>query len=326
MSQRGLLPYLLFLLLLAVVLSLATGIQPRAVNWGRGESDGLLKVVLGDGRRLFADYYFVKADVYFHSGYYPSIFDRSQAPKDTRHMTQQDDESHDHPSGEQEKHPAPKDQPGQPDQPQHQADHDADHQPDHAEDAHEREMAFLKKPRDWIEAFGRRFMITDHTHLQAGAEREILPWLRISAELDPERIETYTVAAFWLRNRLQKVKEAETFLREGLKANPNSHEILFELGRLYYENYHDAVRARNVWELALRKWTTQEITKKEPNLFELEQITVHLARLEEDQGNLQRAIELLRMAMKATPRPDLLQKQVDDLQKRLSTPPSAAAL
>ena len=33
---------------------------------------------------------FVEADVYFHSGYYPSIFDRTQAPKDARHMTAED--------------------------------------------------------------------------------------------------------------------------------------------------------------------------------------------------------------------------------------------
>ena len=54
-----------------------------------------------------------------------------------------------------------------------------------------------------------------------------------------------------------KVAEAEKFLRDGLRANPDSYEILFELGRLYYESEHDAARARNVWELALRRWQEQ---------------------------------------------------------------------
>jgi len=50
-------------------------------------------------------------------------------------------------------------------------------------------------------------------------------------------VDTYTVAAFWLRSKLGKVSEAEQFLREGLRANPDSDQILFALGQLYFENY-----------------------------------------------------------------------------------------
>src|SRR5947208_13930363 len=198
---------LIMLLLIGTSFSLSTILQPRAAAWsGRRDSGNVLKVLLGDGRRLFANHFFVKADVYFHSGYYPSVFDQAQAPKDSHHMTSKE--------GSQ------------------------------TEEEHEKAMDFLRPPKDWIERFGRHFLVTEHTHLVGGNEREILPWLRLSAELDPQRVDTYTVAAFWLRVRLGKVKEAEQFLREGLQANPNSHEILFELGRLYHENYHDANRAR----------------------------------------------------------------------------------
>src|SRR5262249_9006037 len=152
-----------------------------------------------------------------------------------------------------------------------------------------------------------------HTHLAGGNEREILPWLRLSADLDPQRIETYTVSAYWLRSRLGKVNEAEQFLREGLRANPDSYEILFELGRLSYENTHDASRARNLWEMALRKWTANEAGKKDADLFTLEQIAVNLSRLEEQEGNLPRAIELLDLAKRASPIPEALQRQIDEL-------------
>jgi len=234
--------------------------------------------------------FFREADVYFHSGYYPTIFDRSQAPKDTRHLTSQEEPGHE------------------------EAGHDE-------ERGHEKEMDFLGPPKDWVERFGRHFMVTEHTHLSGGAEREILPWLRLSAELDPQRVETYTVAAYWLRSRLGKVAEAEQFLREGLQANPDSPEILFELGRLYYQSHHDAARARNVWELALRKWTAQEAGKKDPDLFLLEQIAGNLSALEEQAGNLARAIELLQLAKKASPQPELLQKQIDDMKTKLSAQP-----
>ncbi len=67
---------------------------------------------------------------------------------------------------------------------------------------------FLGPTRDWIDAFGRHFIPNRHTHLDEGGPaddlsgskevREILPWLKLSAELDPENVKTYVVTAFWL--------------------------------------------------------------------------------------------------------------------------------
>jgi tetratricopeptide (TPR) repeat protein len=277
--KTRLLHILVLLLLLSAVFSLVTVLQPRALAWSQqGGSGNVLKVFLGEGRRLFANQFFVQADISFHSGYYPSIFDLAQAPKGSRHMTSQE---------------------GTPE-----------------EEEHERRMNFLGPPRDWIERFGRHFMITQHTHLQGGNEREILPWLKLAADLDPQRIDTYTVAAYWLRVRLGKVAEAEQFLREGLRANPKSPEILFELGRLYFDNYKDPVRARNVWELALKYWQLQDAAKKQPDQFLFEELATYLARLEEDAGQLERAVSYLEMARKVSPNPAALQRQIDDLKRR----------
>src|SRR5688572_31781294 len=69
-----------------------------------------------------------------------------------------------------------------------------------------------------------------------GHEREMLPWFKLAATLDPERPETYVVASFWLTKKLGKFDEAERFLREGLRANPGNYEILYELGRIAYEH------------------------------------------------------------------------------------------
>ena len=279
-------PYVILVLLLAAGFSLATILQERVPNWSkRGQSDNMLKLLLGDGRRLFADQFFVQADVAFHSGYYPSIFDQANRPKDTSHLTAKE---------------------GEP-----------------AAEEHEKQMNFMGPPRDWIERFGRHFIVNEHTHLEGSHESEILPWLKLSADLDPQKIETYTVAAYWLRD-LGRVKEAEHFLREGLLSNPDSYDILFELGRLYDENNHDAVRARKIWELALRRWSEQEAAGKKPELLKLGQIADFLAHLEEKEGNLTRAIELLELAKKASPNPQALQKQIEELRQKLGAPPGAA--
>lgn len=279
-------PWLLLVLLMTLCFSLAAALQLRLWQWaGQDVSDNVLKVMLGDGRRIFANQAFVEADVYFHSGYYPSVFDQSQAPKNSRHMTAAEGSTE--------------------------------------EEEHERKMNFLGQPRDWIERFGRHFLITEHTHLSGGQEKEILPWLKLSAELDPRRIDTYTVAAYWLRRELHKPAEAEQFLREGLRQNPSSYELLFELGRLYYENFQDTTHARDVLQLALRRWQQTQAGLKDPDNHSLEEIAINLARLDESVGDLPAAVIHLEMAARVSPHPEPLQQQLAELRQELASRPAA---
>jgi tetratricopeptide (TPR) repeat protein len=284
-------PYWILALLLTLCFTLASGLQPRAAAWSRhSQSDNVFSVLFGDGRRLFANQFFTMADVYFHSGYYPSIFDlrNEDGPKEIVA------ESHGH--------------------------------TDSPED--ELKEDFLGKPKDWIDRFGRHFRITEHTHLEHMNEREILPWLRLAADMDPQKIETYTVGSYFMRLHLKQPLQAEAFLREGLRNNPNSYEILFELGRLYNENYHDTSRARNVWQLALNKW--YERVKNDPeaakeNKLDFEEITVHLAYLEADAGNDAEAIRWFQAAQKVSPTPEALQQQIDKIKKKMTAQPLAPA-
>lgn len=271
------------LLLWTGIFTLATVIQQRASGWtSRTRSRGVMNMLLGDSRRMFANHFFVKADVYFHSGYYPSMFDQARQ------------------SEESEKAVA----------------HEGEHS-DHAEPEHDMATGFLGPPTDWIDRFGRHFRVTEHTHLQGGDLREILPWLRISADLDPQRVETYTVAAYWLRRQLGKVSEAEEFLREGMRANPDSYEILFELGRLYHEERHDSVRARNLWQLALRRWREKEEGQENPNYVPFDAITVSLGQLEEESGRYAEAIKWFELARPHSPHPEALARKIEALRAKL---------
>ncbi len=288
-------------LLIVVAFSLAAGIEPWFQSWAgnRVASDNLLQVALGDSRRMFANHFFIKSDVYLHSGYYPTVFDSKE----------EFDKSHEE---------------------EHTSDDGDDHN-------------FLGKPKDWIDRFSRNFFPARHTHLgdsgcghsgckhgdhdhddpkETSVEREILPWLRLSAEMDPHRVETYVIASFWLRNKLDKVDEAEQFLREGLRANPGDCEILFELGRIYHENRKDPIRARNVYELSLKAAREREARKPDPNNLLLGSILNQLGLLEREQNNYPRAIDYYTALKEVSGGKEAVQAWIDYL--KTNGPPIAA--
>jgi tetratricopeptide (TPR) repeat protein len=275
-------PALTLALVLTVCFTLATGLEPRAAAWSsRAKSSNVFSMLFGDGRRMFANQFFTMADVYFHSGYYPSIFDlRNEGTKAIVSASQGGTES----------------------------------------EEDEKNENFLGKPKDWIDRFGRHFRITEHTHLEHSHEREMLPWLRLAADLDPQMIDTYTVGAYFLCQHLNRPHDAEGFLREGLRNNPGNYEILFGLGRIYYQNYHDTDHARNIWQLALNSWMKQDSAAQKENKLGFEEITVNLANLEREAGHYDDAINWFHAAQRVSPNPDALQQQIDEIQRKLAVP------
>lgn len=294
MNRPTHIPHLLLVLLLIMAFSLSTRLvtEELAREPGRG-SQSLTVQLLGDSRRLFANHFFSKADEYFHAGYYPSIFDQAAVATSGRGSAVA--------TGAR------------------------------TGDAHEGEVEWQHEPRDWIERFSRNFFPSEHIHLdEVGGEahdhghghdhghshghgkaeandgspmREILPWLRISAELDPNRIETYVTGAYWLRKRMNRVAEAEEFVRDGLRANPKSYALVFELARIHAEHHQNIARARNLYHLALRYWDESQRLAPEPDHFLLAQMLGQLVTLERREGNTTRAVALLRELRAISPNP-----------------------
>jgi tetratricopeptide (TPR) repeat protein len=277
-------------LLLALCFTLATGLQLWFQQWagGRAASASVLNVLVGDSREMFAGYFFERADVYFHSGFYPSIFDQAQKNEKSEMTESQKEPS----TGAGESQTAHKEHDDLPD--------------------------FMKTPADWIDRMDRYFHPSAHLHLEKpGEAREILPWLRIAAELDPHRVQLYTTAAFWLRKNMGKDAEAEEFLREGWKTNPDSYEILFELGAIQEEFHKDPDRARNFFEAALRKWRSTEADKTEPDRFSLDRIVSRLALLEETTGRLPEALQYMTLWKSVSVSPEAVQARIDALKARI---------
>jgi tetratricopeptide (TPR) repeat protein len=295
-------------LLLVTCFTLAVHLDPWATSRADARGGSLFQILLGDGRRLFANHFFVKADAYFHRGVYPSIFD---APLQEVHMVSSGSEK----IAATNLWNAPTNQSPAAAQvaedPHHDDAHDHDH--DHDPDS---EAASATGSLDWIAWLNRRIHPEDHLHLESsGDAREMLPWLRLSAELDPQRIQTYTVAAYWLRSQLGKVDEAEQFLREGLRANPHSPELLFELGQIYNLNRQDPIRARNLYELALAQAKTGQNATNDDLVILREQLLMRLAKLEEARGNRAQAIARLEELKPLSPASNQIQAQIDELRR-----------
>jgi len=236
---------------------------------------------------MFANSFFIKADAYYHSGYYPTIYDNN-APFKTPHIGEDSSTMKSKNSGD--------------------------------------ETTIFGHPNNWVERFELNFFPSYHTHLDEGgvdgngAEevKEIMPWLKISAELDEHRIETYVVSAYWLRRRMHKVEEAEQFLRDGLRSNPGNPAILYELGQLYFEDRHDPDRARNLYLAAFASWKLQNpgtIDKDQDPTFVYEHITSALAKLERQEGNIPQAIAYFELLKQVSPTPDAIQEQIDELKQ-----------
>lgn len=287
---------LLLVAFLVLSFGVAAKLQPQFIEWRGSRADAdMFKVLLGESSKLFANEFFVKADAYYHSGFYPGIFDNNEAFK-TAHMAE---------------------------------DTGAVSSRNHGE-----EDSFMGPPRNWIDAFGRHFLPDRHTHLDQGGPnddlstsdevREILPWLKLSTDLDPQNVQNYTVTAYWLRLRMHKPEAAHEVLLEGLQANPGSCDILFELGRLYAENDHDTNRAVNVWNAAVRNWRPikGDDDAVAANNFIYEKITTQLGETELAEGHWQAAIDWFEKARQVSHTPDALKQMIDEIRQQI--PPSAS--
>jgi len=276
---------LTLLLLLECCFCLAAWLMPRhlaRVN-ANEPSQSTLASSLGVGRKMVADYFAVQADVYFHSGYYPSVFEEARAQEE-----QESDISH----------------------------------PESGKD--KKETGFMGPPQDWIDRFSRHFRPSRHTHLEGNAVDEMLPWLKLSAELDPQRVQSYMVTDYWLR-ALGKSNEAEDFVRLGLRANPRSPDLLFALGQIYFEDRKDYFRAKNLFIAAKNAWHKRDDSKpaiskngeETKDYLLLERTLGGLIKLEETTGHPEEAVHYLQELKPDAADPEGVQKRIDELQAKI---------
>ena len=266
------------LFLLTLCFTLATCLQLRSEKWAaREQSDNLLKLLLGDARRLFANHFFVKADVYFHKRLViRPIFD--QAAKAAGGCAA-------HGGGPSRR--ARRGGGG--------ARAGDGFSPGKSKATGLTSLAGIFIPpsiRIWTNRAKRGRYCRG-----CGCRRNSIRNTWRPTRWRPTGTCRSHLGARW--------RKPEQFLREGLQANPASYENpLLRWGQLYYlRTTMIQVRARNLaGRLALRHWRGAGIkTPQKPDLLVYREIVVNLARVEEEQGNLAQSLHYLEMLLKVSP-------------------------
>jgi tetratricopeptide (TPR) repeat protein len=76
------------------------------------------------------------------------------------------------------------------------------------------------------------------THMSHERGMELLPWFRLMTLVNPHRIRGYRIGAFLMMSResVDSLQEALDYIEEGLKNNPDSHELLHVKIRLIQQD------------------------------------------------------------------------------------------
>lgn len=133
-------------------------------------------------------------------------------------------------------------------------------------------------------------------------------------------MDAYLTASYWLRTSLKQPKEAEQFLRDGQRANPDSYAIELELGRIYLYNYTNASVARNILLQGKQKWRRQDAAGSKPDPHAYEEILGEIVRADRAQGNLKQQLADLEELATVAHGKDVLQKQIEELKAKLDKP------
>ncbi len=151
--------------------------------------------------------------------------------------------------------------------------------------------------------------VTEDSHLKPAEEKEVLPWFYVEVAFNPHDIRGYVLGAYWLERVGQK-EESLKFLREGVKNNPGSAQVLSAIGELYYrQNNHEKAaayleRSCLLWNEAKGPNVVTNRYSESDRLFAFDL----LASLYIRQGNYDKALNIYTELLKFGPNPAILEK------------------
>lgn len=151
-----------------------------------------------------------------------------------------------------------------------------------------------------FQRLGERVMPRVHVHREGGEIREIMPWLWMSVNADPQRVETYLVAAFWLVHGCDRPDLALDVLRAAAVNVPRHYEVYLEMGRVHLGMNDEQAAARAI-DAALAVWPSGQDPDGEQALYGRVNLLMLRASLYEMEGHADKAVRLWRSVLDLRP-------------------------
>ncbi|MCK4994273.1 MAG: hypothetical protein KAS13_04405 [Candidatus Omnitrophica bacterium] len=107
-----------------------------------------------------------------------------------------------------------------------------------------------EKPLDLFAKVYKAIHFRPVLHLGSFENAEILPWFDITTRFNPHFINAYLDGGFWLNTKMNQPDKALAFLRRGLKYNPLSWQIVFQMGEIYFTKKKDYAKSYSYFKHA----------------------------------------------------------------------------
>jgi tetratricopeptide (TPR) repeat protein len=165
-----------------------------------------------------------------------------------------------------------------------------------------------------------------HVHLTGPSDIvEIMPWLDLSTRVDPQNLNSYLVAAFWLANEANQPKLAFDVLNRAQCNMPYAYRIQLAKGRLLLQE-GAFEKAKQAFSAAFFFWQRSGDSNDIDQLLDKAEALLYRALLREADGAISGAISDLRTVVMIPPDRPATEKRLTQLEKGEPTEPSAQNL
>jgi hypothetical protein len=162
-----------------------------------------------------------------------------------------------------------------------------------------------------------------HAHRTGPSDiAEIMPWLDLSIRLDPQNLDSYTVAAFWMANEALQPKLALEILNRAQCNMPYRYEVQLEKGRLLLHT--GALKeAQQAFNAAISFWSRSGDENDHDRLLDKGEALLYRALLREADGDITGAISDLQAVILIPPDRPASEIRLAQLKKGAPTEPTA---
>ncbi|MFC1498010.1 tetratricopeptide repeat protein [Verrucomicrobiota bacterium] len=160
----------------------------------------------------------------------------------------------------------------------------------------------------------RKIKPAGHLHLERYNIKEIMPWLWLAIQSDPNNIEFYLVTTFWLAGDAKRPDIALEVLQEAQFNNPFNYEISLAKGQIFLKE-NKIKEAKLAFDEGIAFWPSQFDPEGVYATYDKRTLLLYRAFICEAEGDNQNAIKALKEILKMFPEQTEWHDRIKTLEK-----------